>query len=51
MAQIDEIKEDINFLKLWLSILIMNWVGISHIGKTSNLLLLLVKKIKKLKDS
>ena len=46
MAQIDEIKEEINFLKVWLGILVVTifgmigW-GISHIGDTSRLLLVL----------
>ena len=46
MAKIDEIKEEINFLKVWLSILIVTVLGmigwgISNIGKISNLLLIL----------
>ena len=46
MAKIDEIKEEINFLKLWLSVLIVTvwgmigW-GISNIGKINNILLVL----------
>ncbi len=45
MAKLDEVKEEINFLKVWLGILIVTvfgmvgW-GISHIGKVSNLLLI-----------
>ncbi|WP_024787144.1 MULTISPECIES: hypothetical protein [unclassified Lebetimonas] len=46
MAKIDEIKEEINFLKVWLSILIVTVLGmvgwgISNIGKVSNILLIL----------
>ena len=46
MSKIDEIKEEIGWLKIWLGILVVTifgmigW-GISHIGKVSNLLLIL----------
>ena len=46
MAKIDEVKEEINFLKVWLSILIITVLGmvgwgIVNIGKINNLLLIL----------
>ena len=46
MAKIDEIKEEISFLKVWLSVLIMTVLGmigwgIANIGKISDLLLIL----------
>ncbi len=46
MARIDEIKEEISFLKVWLGILVVTVIGmigwgVSNIGKTSNLLLIL----------
>ena len=46
MAKIDEIKEEINFLKVWLGVLIvtvfsMTGWGISHIGEINNILLIL----------
>ncbi len=42
----DEIKEEIGWLKVWLGILVVTMFGmigwgISHIGKVSNLLLIL----------
>ncbi len=46
MAKIDEIKEEINFLKVWLGILVVTvfgmigW-GMSHINDTSKILLVL----------
>ena len=46
MAKIDEVKEEINFLKVWLGLLVVTvfgmigW-GISNIGKIDNLLLML----------
>ena len=46
MSKIDEVKEEIGWLKIWLGILVVTifgmigW-GISHIGKVSNLLLIL----------
>ena len=46
MARIDEIKEEIAFLKVWLGILVVTlfgmigW-GISHIGKVAPILLIL----------
>ena len=46
MGKIDEIKEEIGWLKVWLGILVVTMFGmigwgISHIGKVSNLLLIL----------
>ncbi len=46
MSKIDEIKEEIGWLKVWLGILVVTMFGmigwgISHIGKVSNLLLIL----------
>lgn len=46
MAKIDEVKEEINFLKVWLSILIMTVLGmigwgIVNINKVSKLILIL----------
>ena len=46
MAKLDEVKEEINFLKLWLSILIVTVIGmvgwgISNIGKVKDILLIL----------
>jgi len=46
LAKIDEVKEEINYLKVWLSLLVITlfgmigW-GISNIGKVSNLILIL----------
>jgi len=45
MAKIDEVKEEINFLKVWLGLFVVTvfgmigW-GISNIGKINNLLLI-----------
>jgi hypothetical protein len=46
MSKIDEIKEEIGWLKVWLGILVVTMFGmigwgISHIEKVSNLLLIL----------
>ncbi len=46
MGKMDEIKEEIGWLKVWLGILVVTMFGmigwgISHIGKVSNLLLIL----------
>lgn len=46
MAKLDEVKEEINFLKLWLSILIVTVIGmvgwgIANIGKVKDILLIL----------
>ena len=46
MGQIDEIREEIGWLKVWLGILVVTMFGmigwgISHIGKVSQLLLVL----------
>ena len=46
MGKVDEIKEEIGWLKVWLGILVVTMFGmigwgISHIGKVSNLLLIL----------
>jgi hypothetical protein len=46
MSKIDEIKEEIGWLKVWLGILVVTMFGmigwgISHIGKVGNLLLIL----------
>ena len=46
MSKIDELKEEIGWLKVWLGVLVVTMFGmigwgISHIGKVSNLLLIL----------
>jgi Na+/alanine symporter len=46
MSKMDEIKEEIGWLKVWLGILVVTMFGmigwgISHIGKVSSLLLIL----------
>ena len=46
MAKIDKIKEEIGWLKVWLGIFVVTMFGmigwgVSHIGKVSNLLLIL----------
>jgi len=46
LAKIDEVKEEINYLKVWLSILVITmfvmigW-GVSNIGKVNDIILIL----------
>ena len=46
MAKIDEVKEEINYLKVWLSILVITMFGmigwgVSNIGKVNDIILIL----------
>jgi len=46
LAKIDEVKEEINYLKVWLSILVITMFGmigwgVSNIGKVNDIILIL----------
>ena len=46
MAKIDEVKEEINYLKVWISILVITMFGmigwgVSNIGKVNDIILIL----------
>jgi len=46
LAKIDEVKEEINYLKVWISILVITMFGmigwgVSNIGKVNDIILIL----------